>query len=103
MSATGYELQLLERDEETVVYSQQYAALGDVARAMLAAYDLNTEPGLLDENGELTMRVYGAGGRALSGDESESLFALISEYGGIIPRDEAEIAWLRLTNPERRS
>lgn len=103
MIAPVYELQLLATDETTVVSSREYPNLAEVARAMVDAGDKITDPALYDENGELTMRVLGAGGRPLKQAELDALEALTQEFGGVTPSGDNELGRLRLRNPRRRS
>jgi len=83
--------------------SQTVDSLADAARATLRyVYLAHDEPvpGLLDDDGELTVRVKGAGERELTEDEKAGMQALMAEFGAdFLEPDDAGGRW-DLPGPE---
>jgi len=77
-------------------------SLGKFAERILEveARDLPSE--LYDEHGELTLKLTGPRGRALTARERNDLLAILREHGAQTPSED-EAPDFRASNPRRRS
>lgn len=100
-----YRVSLLD-NEGVVADSRTAGTLADTARLMVSLGECIGEPWtepLLDADGELTIRVKGAGDRELSELEKNGLRALLEELGATDRGDDADGSRWEITAPETGS